>query len=106
MAATQKHFLKTKTNTKMKRFNLLFILLLGAMAVSAQQTFTISALVLNNNYQVPAANYPVIVIDSASGTNPVISIYNYTTNVSGTFSDSVVAGGTSGKFWFLVPDSC
>ena len=90
----------------MKRFNLLFILLFGAMALSAQQTFIISALVLNNNYQVPAANYPVIVIDSASGANPVISVYNYTTNANGTFSDTVVAGGISGKFWFLAPDSC
>lgn len=90
----------------MKRFNLLFMLLFAAMAVSAQQTFTISALVLNNNYQVPAANYPVIVIDSASGANPVISVYSYTTNANGTFSDTVVAGGISGTFWFLAPDSC
>ena len=90
----------------MKRIKLLLILLASTLIMQAQTTYQISALVLTANYLNYVPNYPVMVIDSSSGTFGSVAVYNYVTDTSGTFSDSLTTQGSTGTLWFLAPDSC
>lgn len=90
----------------MKKINLFFLFLLVASAMQAQLNFQISALVLTKNYQNVVPNHPVLVIDSASGANPSVTVHSFTTGTNGTFTDSITTGGNSGTLWFMAPDSC
>jgi PKD repeat protein len=73
---------------------------------TAQNNFQISALVLTNNYQNFVPNYPVTVIDSASGPAGGVASHNFMTDATGNFTDSITTVGSSGTLWFLAPDSC
>jgi plastocyanin len=76
---------------------------------TAQNNFQISALVLTNNYQNFVPYYPVTVIDSAlgaSGSPGAVASYNFMTDGTGNFTDSITTVGSSGTLWFLAPDSC
>ena len=91
----------------MKKVKLLFILLASTIILQAQNpTYQISAMVLTNNYQNFVPNYPVIVIDSASGAFGGVAIYNYVTDSSGQFTDSLTVQGPAGVLLFMAPDSC
>ncbi len=91
----------------MKKIKLLMIMLASVMLMQAQtNTYQISAMVLTNNYQNFVPNYPVIVIDSAAGAFGGVAVYNYTTDSSGQFTDSLTVQGPTGTLFFLAPDSC
>jgi hypothetical protein len=88
----------------MTKFYATIILLFVGISAHAQSSRVISGLVMNKNYQIFVPNYPVTVIDSS--TTGGVATYNYQTNASGRFTDTITTQGQTGQLWFTTPDSC
>lgn len=88
----------------MKNFYATIILFLVSVTAYAQSSRVISGLVMNKNYQMFVPNYPVTVIDSS--TSGGVAVYNYLTNASGRFTDTITTQGQTGQLWFTTSDSC
>jgi hypothetical protein len=88
----------------MNNFYATIILFLVSLTAHAQSSRVISGLVMNKNYQMLVPNYPVTVIDSS--TSGGVAVYNYLTNASGRFTDTITTQGQTGQLWFTTSDSC